>query len=184
MVGDCNDALARSHAVPAPHHQGSGPGQCIGERMMDILARNTDQRTRVLDLTERDSAILQNIAAVFASRAQPQAAQAQLPQKLKQELDHVEDSDRGRHQDHTNNNNKKQQALHKSKSDHGYDDSRDREHHRHRHHRGREVREDREDRDHGRDRNHDGREGSSGYSRERSRKGRRGGHGKDSHRDK
>ena len=56
---------------------------------------------------ERDTAILQNITTVFASRPQPQAALAQLPQKVKQDLDHVEDSDRGRHKDHNNKKKKK-----------------------------------------------------------------------------
>ena len=60
-------------------------GTCFGERMMGILASNREQRANMLELQERENILLQNITSVFSSRArarhQPEAAQAQLPDR-------------------------------------------------------------------------------------------------------
>ena len=90
---------------------------CIGERMMDILESNRQQRTKMLELQEREHILLQNITSVFSSRArahQPEAAQAQL-------LDRAEKRKRRHH--------KKPKRDHGREHDHGHgkDSSRSRE---------------------------------------------------------
>ena len=84
---------------------------------MDILESNRQQRTKMLELQEREHILLQNITSVFSSRArahQPEAAQAQL-------LDRAEKR-KGRH-------HKKPKRDHGREHDHGHgkDSSRSRE---------------------------------------------------------
>ena len=81
------DATARDARTMASAR--AALGTCFGERMMDILESNREQRAKMLELQERENILLQNITAVFSNRARAHHQQeAALPGRAERRKRH------------------------------------------------------------------------------------------------